>query len=256
MKIRWTLAVVFILVFASSAFAQDFASEKAKGDKYWPNRDNQSSLVQAIAAYETALSLKPSDEDLLVRLSLAYYWKGNNMSTSDKDGRKASYTKGMEYAQKACDANQKSVGGNFWYATNKASYGREQGIVKSASYLTELKARMKIVMDQDKFYFWGGPQRFFARIIYKAPGFLRKSVGGTLEQAESMLKEAIAHEKNFFMSHLFLAQVYLEMGKKDLAKQELQFILDTSTQINPAFAAANRRDKKVAVALMKKEFGE
>lgn len=219
MKRFSVLLLLMVFCVASASIAQDAATLKAEGDKYWSNRDSQSSLHKSIDAYEKALALSPDSENLLVRLSLAYFWKGNNMPPSSKDDREKAYQQGMNYAQKVIDKNPTSKDGNFWFATNKASYGREQGILKSKKYLPNLKAKMKIVQDQEEFYFYGGPQRFFSRIIYKAPGFLRKAFGYDLKEAESMLKAAIAKYPNFSMSYLFIADIYEEMKRPDDAKK-------------------------------------
>ena len=240
------LLVVFCAV--SISYAENTASSIAEGDKFWANRDNQSSLKKSIAAYEKALAETPDSEDLLVRLSIAYYWKGNNMPASSKDGRKAAYQRGMEYAQKVIDKKPSSRGGNFWFATNKASYGREQGILKSKKYLPDLEAKMKIVQDQEEFYFYGGPQRFLSRIIYKAPRFLRKAFGYDLKEAESMLKAAIAKYPKFSMTYLFIADIYTEMKRPDDAKAALQKVLAMPQNIMPGYEAVVRRDQKIAKA--------
>ena len=256
MKLRFAVIFVLLLVFTSQTFAQDAAALKTKGDKYWPKRDDQVSLVSAIRAYEGALAASPGDLDLMVRLSLAYYWKGNNLPVSDGKDRKAAYEKGINYAQKVCDKNPDHIGGNFWWAVNKASYGRERGVVASSSYLPDLKRHMAVVEQQDKYYFYGGPQRFWAKVIIAAPGFLRSKFGGTLDDAALDLKKAVSKEPKLFMNHLALAEVYLEMKKPDLAKKEIQFILDTPANSLPQYAAENRRDKKVANRIMGKHFNE
>jgi tetratricopeptide (TPR) repeat protein len=248
--------ILLIVFFATASFAvADFAAEKAKGDALWPSRDNQAKLTKALVAYEAALAENPDDEALLVRLGTAHYWHGNNMAKGDSEARKAAYQKGMDHSQHACDLNPKSVGGNFWFAVNQASFGRERGLIKSTSYLPEIKRRMKIVEQLDKFYYYGGPQRFMARIITKSPGFLRSKFGGPIEDAEKSLKEAIAKYPDFTLTHLYLAEVYMEMKKPEAAKVEIQRVLDTPENAMPEFAAENRRDKKKAKALMSKHFG-
>ena len=247
MKAKNVLVLAMLLLLGVHAAAQDAAALKAQGDQGWAQRDNQTALLQAIDAYEKALALSPNDEDLLVRLSNAYYWKGNNLlPQSKKAERMEAYTQGMDYAQKICDSKADSPGGNFWFATNKASIGREKGIVKSASYLPELRKRMEIVEKQEPFYFNGGPQRFYSRIITKAPGFLRKSFNYSLEDAEKMLKEAVAKYPNHTMNDLYLGDVYVEMKKPDLARQHYQKVLDTPFAANPNYAPDMRRDKKIA----------
>ena len=248
-----TIVVLIFALLITAAVAQDGATLKAEGDKTWPHRDSQASLQKSIDAYEKAVAAGENNEAMYIRLAIAYYWKGNNLKAGgSKDQRKTAYEKGMEYAQKAVELNPNSAGGNFWYATNLASFGREKGILKSVGMLPELKKRLELVTKVEKYYYYGGPQRLYSRIITKAPGMLRKQFGYTIEQAENELKNAIAKYPNFTMSHLFLADVYIDQGKKDLAKQELEKVLATPENSMPEFAAENRRDKKVAKALLAK----
>lgn len=255
MKGTTILLMLFAMLFAVNAAAQDASALVEQGDQHFQQRDNPATLNKAIAAYEKALAQTPDDEALRVKLAIAYYWKGNNMPASAKNDRMAAYQKGMDCAQKILAAKPQSVGGNFWYATNKACHGRERGIVKSASYLPELKKHMAIVEKQDRFYYNGGPQRFYARIITRAPGFLRKSFGYDLKEAEKMLKAAIVKHPNFSMTHLYLADVYIELDQKEDAKKELQYVLDMQVNVVPRFAPEVRRDKKLAAQRMEKHFG-
>ena len=248
---------VFLLaatLFLFSAFALNAGQDwESAANSFWAKRDHQPSLLKAIEIYESTLASLPDDEKLLVRLSIAYYWKGNNMlDGSDKSARQAAYLKGMDYASRVCKISPDSAGGNFWYATNMASNGREKGILKSVSLLPEIRKRVELVLKVDKFYYYGGPQRLNSRIITKAPGFLRSKFGYTIEDAEKMLKEAIARYPNFTMTHIFLADVYIEMKQTDKAKTALEKVLSIPENSMPAFAPENRRDKKAAKARLAK----
>ncbi len=248
-----SMAVLFI----TFANAQDFASLKATGDQFWKNRDDQTSLIKAIDAYEMALKVAPEDEDLLTRIIRAYYWKGMNLPENDKKGRLATFQTGMDYGERLLKLNPKHVGGNFWYASNKAMYGNARGIMKSLAYLSSLKKHVHFVMEQEKFFFNGGPQRYLAKLSNSVPGLLRKSLTGySLKDAERMLKEAIEYQPDFALSYLFLGEIYITKRKKGLAKEMFHKVLETPEDSLPEFAAENRRDKRDAKAYLTKYFGE
>jgi len=250
MKVGACILMLVIIFSAGLAGADDFVSLKAEGDRFWAERDSQPSLLQAIHFYTSALQINPDDKDLLVRLSIAYYWKGINIKEEKKEERKKAFIEGQKFAQKLCELNPDSIEGNFWFAVNRALYGGEIGVMKSAFMLPDIKKRMKIVMDREKFYYHGGPQRLLARIDYETPGFLR----GSLEKAEAMLKEAIQESPNFSLSHIYLADIYMTMKKPDLARKELQFVLELSEDSMPEYKPEIRRDKRRATARMKKYF--
>ena len=252
---KTVLTVIFSLVFAALSAANNYSSLVAEGDSFWTNRDNQSSLLKAIDYYEKALSQHPKDEILLARLVRAYYWKGMNMPDENKTERMAAFQVGMEYGKKLFEINPESVAGNFWYTSNMARYGADRGILKSLSYLSELKERVNFVLENDRQYFHGAAHRFFAKLTESVPGLLRKSLTGySLTDAEALLKEALEIEKNFAMTHLFLGDIYMAMKKKDLAKKEYQSVLEISESSIPDCAAEIRRDKKAALVALKKHF--
>ena len=251
MKVKAGILILIIIFSAGLAGAADFISLKAEGDRYWPERDNQASLLQAINFYTSALQIIPDDKDLLTRLSIAYYWKGITIQEEKKEERKKAFIMGQKFARKLCELNPDSIEGNFWFTVNKALYGGEVGVMKSAFMLPDIKKRMKIVMDRERFYYHGGPQRVLARIDYETPGFLR----GSLEKAEAMLKEAILESPNFSLSHIYLADIYMAMEKSNLAKNELRLVLELSEDVMPEYKAEIRRDKRRATALIKKYFG-
>ncbi|MBI9082384.1 MAG: tetratricopeptide repeat protein [Desulfobacterales bacterium] len=250
----WNLLYIMLvpLVMVIPAITADFAELKAKGDRYWESRDNQLYLLKAIDWYTRAFEMRSDDENLLIRLSTAYWWKGNGIP--EKEKRKEAYAVGAKYAENICRSNPNSIGGNFWYATNRASYCREVGFIKSAFLLPELNSRMKIVMEQDKLYDHGGPQRLLARVVYHTPIFFRGISVGTLEDAEKMLHEAIGIAPTFTTSYLFLSDIYREMGRIDLAKQALEKVLSISETARPEFTAENRMDKKKARELINKYY--
>ncbi len=249
------LAVCLLpLLLVVPAISTDFAELVANGDRYWNDRDNQTCLWKAIDFYTRALEMRRDSEELLVRLSNAYWWKGNGIP--DKKKRMEAYASGAKYAEDICLSNPKSAGGNFWYATNRASFCREVGFFKSAFLLPELNRRMEIVMEQNEFYDHGGPQRLLARIIYHTPGFFRGMSVGTLEDAEKLLNQAINTAPAFTTSYLFLAELYREMGKPELSMQALEKILSIPETDRPEYAAENRLDKKKAAAMLEKFRGE
>ena len=71
---------------------------------------------------------------------------------------------------------------------------------------------------------------------------------------ENLLKEAIKMEYNFGMSHLYLGDIYMIMKKPELARKEYQIVLEISEDSLPEYSAELRRDKKAAIAALKKHF--
>jgi tetratricopeptide (TPR) repeat protein len=105
-----------------------------------------------------------------------------------------------------------------------------------------IRKRIDLVLEEDKFYYDGGPGRLRARIIYFAPK-LGRSLTGSLKDAEKYLIEAIATHPNFTLSYLFLADIYWKMKKKDQCRAELMKVLEIPENSLPRYSPENRRDK-------------
>lgn len=242
------LIVVFGLLFSTLALSDEYSDYVIKGDHFWTNRDDQASLLKAIELYEKALSLKPGDEALLALIIRAYYWKGVNVPDTEKTKRMAAFRKGMDYGEKLLEINPVNIAGNYWYASNKAMFGADRGVLKSLSYLSDLKEKIDFVLENDRMYFYGAVHRFYAKLSESVPGLFRKSLTGySLKDAEKLLKEAIQIEYNFATSHLFLGDIYMAMGKPKLAKKEYEIVLKISEDSLPECAAEIRRDKETVL---------
>jgi len=246
---------ILLTIITTLAAADELEMLKSKADKYWQHRDIQETLLKCIDTYEKALSLSPKDELILSRLSIAHFWKGNNMSDGMwyRKQRMKAYETGREYAAKLCEFNPESIEGNFWHATNDAAYIDEVIVKTSKSVIDDAKRRNAFVMTHDQFYYHGGPQRLGAKIILGIPDFVRAE-DESLQIAEKYLKDAISNYPNFTLSHIFLSDLYMKLGQKDLAQKTLKHVLTIDENSVPQFAPENRRDKNEASLRLKNNF--
>jgi len=237
--------------------APDLPSLEAQARKVWEHRDIQKHCQQTIGLLNKMVEADPSRLDLWTWLSLAYYWEGNNRPEKDREGRKTSYGLGVEAGEKAVALNPDSAGARFWRIVNKSSHAREIGVMKSMHLLPEVTEEIKRVDKLDPTYYYGGTKRLTTRIIYRTPWIVRKAKGYSLDDAIRLCHEALEIEPNFFFTHIYLADCYREKKDMDAVRGELRFILDTPTDVNPAFAAENRRDRATALKKWKElGFGE
>jgi tetratricopeptide (TPR) repeat protein len=251
-----TVFLIVLLSGAVHAAAGDLGVPSDSCEPLFGRRDDQGALLQAIDCYEKMLTDKPGDLEILARLSICYYWKAYNMPGDEhRDARQQDYKIGMDYAMRVLAAQPRHVAANFWYASNLARYGVEVGIMKSLFSIKEMNRHLRIVEEEDRFYFRGGPQRYRASLIVALPAPVRKSWGGgSLKDAETMLREAIDYEPNFAFSYLILADVYLAMGKQELARDQLEKIASIREQDLPEYAAEIRRNKIEAREMMQRLF--
>ena len=110
-------------------------------------------------------------------------------------------------------------------------------------------------MEKEKFYYYGGPQRYLSKLAVSIPSLLRKKlVGVSLEDAEKMLLEAIEYQPYNILSHVFLAEVYLKMKKFELAKSQLQKAIEIKESDLPEFASEIRFYREISKQNLKKWF--
>jgi tetratricopeptide (TPR) repeat protein len=234
---------------------EKFADLKATGDINWKERDNITKLKICLQAYEKAIKIKPNDQEILERLSIGYYWFGNlQPGKKNKQIRMDVYQKGMDYAKKLTDINPRSAAGIFWNATNNASYCKERGFTKSALNIGSIKEQAKQVIEIERYYYRGGPQRLLARIYWGTPWLLRKS-GESLEDGANLIKDVLSKYPNFTLSYIFLGDIYWEMSEKKLSRQTFEKVFTIPENALPEFMPENRRDRQTAKEKLKEYFG-
>ncbi len=256
MKKSMLLAVLFLICSMGSAYGQGLDQLREKAGQLWVKRDDKASLMECLSIYKKVLDNDPKNEELLTKLAIGYYWKGNHLKGKDnKSARMEAFSTGISHATKLCELDPRSVPGNFWHATNNASLCNEKGFFKSTVNFPNIRKRIDLVLKKDKFYYDGGPGRLKARIIYFAPK-LGRSMTGSLKDAEAFLIEAITVHPDFTLSHLFLADLYWKMKKKEQCRAELMKVLEIPEMSLPRYSAENRRDKIDAQKRLMEYFNE
>jgi len=253
---RLLLTCLMVFLVSGIAIGEDqFSKLKKTGDIVWGERDNLDQLKKCIDAYEKALQIKPDNQILLSRLSIAYYWFGSLHPGADFNQlRKDSYQKGMNYAKRLTKINPNSAPGIFWDATNNASFCKEKGFMKSAINVGTIKEQAQQVIKIDRYYYRGGPQRLLARVYWGTPRFFRKW-GEGLQDGADLLTDALSKYPNFTLSYIFLGDIYWEMGEKEKARKTFEKVFSIPENKIPEFSAENRRDKKTAKKKLKAYFG-
>ncbi|MFV0387645.1 MAG: TRAP transporter TatT component family protein [Pyrinomonadaceae bacterium] len=160
-------------------------------------------------------------------LSEIYYWSGEN---AEADEKMFYYGEGVSWGEQGVEADEDSVEANFWLAVNWGSFGQEKGIMKSLSLVTPIKETIEFVIEKDERFFYGGPWRVLGRLYHRAPGF-PFSIGDN-KKAEECLKRALELGPNFYLNHLFLAELYISEGRRMQAREELEWILNAEPNRN------------------------
>jgi tetratricopeptide (TPR) repeat protein len=160
-------------------------------------------------------------------LSEIYFWFGE---TAEPEDKLFCYEEGVKYGEKGVAADEDSLEAIFWLAVNYGSFGQEKGIMKSLSLISPIKSLAERAIEMDESYFYGGPWRVLGRLYHKAPGF-PFSIGDSKKAAEC-LEKALEIGPNFYLNHLFLAELYISNREKSKAKERLEWILEAKPNKN------------------------
>jgi tetratricopeptide (TPR) repeat protein len=212
-------ALCLCLCVAAAAWAAGAGELVQKGDALWEQRGQPGKARQAAEMYEAALQARPGGEEAAWKAARAWYWVGDH--AQGEEARIAAFEKGIAAAEKAIEANPDSLGGHYWLGVNYGKYGSAKGVMKSLSLIDPIKEEMNKVIAMDPDYADGGPYRVLGRLYFKVPGLF----GGDNDQAIENLQTAIRKGPRNYLSHVYLAEVYLDEGEDGKARALLEEVV-------------------------------
>ncbi|MEQ8351731.1 MAG: hypothetical protein RH862_09625 [Leptospiraceae bacterium] len=211
-------------------------------------RESEGNLEKAEKAL-LSLRAEHPDEDLICgKLSSVYFYRG--LFTKDDQKRELFYEHGTNFGKEAINMNPRAIYGNFWYASNAGQLGICQGIMASLASIDPFKKSMEVVLKENENFFFAGPHRALGRLFHQAPGW-PISVGNKNKAAEH-LERAVELAPEFFNNRSFLAELYLDMGKKDNAREHLEYLVGSHPK--PDHAIEDSMYRNYAVEALKRFF--
>ena len=120
------------------------------------------------------------------------------------------------------------------------SYGLRQGI----KYRKPIREALETVLRLDPGFEQGSADRALGRWYYKVP----RLFGGSHPLAEQHLRQSLKYNPHSTASHYFLAEMYLDEGRRSEAKTELQHVLEAP--FDPDWEPENQEFKDRAQRLL------
>jgi tetratricopeptide (TPR) repeat protein len=191
-------------------------------NEFIDKREAEGNLDKAI---NKLLELKATNPDMDIicgKLSSAYFYKGLFESANSKK-QELYYEHGVNYGKEAITMNPKAIYGNYWYASNVGMLGLCRGMMASLSSIDPMKRSYEIVLKENEKFFFGGPHRALGRIYHQAPGW-PISVGNKTKALQH-LEKAVELGPEFFNNRLYLAEIYIDIGQKNKAKEQLEWMV-------------------------------
>ncbi len=243
---RWGVLGALLCVLglgAEFARADDVAAMMAKAEALWEQRADPGKLQESMGIHEAIADKDPTQVEALWKLARGCWWLGTH---SPEDQKLAIFEKGMEHAKRAIAFKDGCAPCHYWLGVNYGVYGEAKGVLKSLSLVDPIKEEMNKVIKLDPGFMHGGAYRVLGRMSYKLPWF----AGGSKKESMEHLKKALEYGPNSFLTRVFLAETYLAMDEKELAKKELEWCVSAPEPKDPG----DREDQKKAKKLYQEHF--
>ncbi len=224
----------------------------------WENRSNLKSTQKLYSILVKEYNQGVTNQSLLILLPRLSFWYIENLMDKGITSKRILLKiadPGISAGETCIKLYPKNPGCYFWYVVLLSRTQSIKGVnVNTISMLKKMEKLMNVVDKLDPDYFYGGTYRYWGRVIYEVPWLVRKLAGHNLEEAINFYKKAIKVEPNFFMSHVYLAEVYLKLKEYKKARSEIDYVLKTSVNILPDVIPENKRWKRKALQLKRKYY--
>ena len=215
----------------------------ADPDFLYRDRANVASAKQAVASWEERVTLNPKDFESAWKLARACYWLGSRAPEAE---RRAYLERGVDVSRRASILEPKRPEGYFWLAANMGTLAESFGLRQGLRYRGPIRDALEIVLKLDPGFMGGSADRALGRWYFKVPGLF----GGSNERSVEHLRRSLTFNATSTVSHYFLAETLLDMGRRAEARAELQAVLDAP--FDPEWAPEDQDYKARARDLLRK----
>ena len=245
-RVRVVLAVVsvtFLSLAPLALAADDVKAFAMRMDELWTKRGDPKAVEESIETGKKALALDPQNYEAVWRLALVYWWKGQ--LNRDKEVRKTVGLEGMKYGELAIKLNPERAEGHLMYALaiGNYSYGVSIATAVFQGLASKFEQAALKAYELDKHLDDGAPMVALGRYYQQLPWPLRDK-----KKALQYLEEAKRSHPNNLRGRLHLAEAYLDLGEKEKAKTELEFVLKAEVP------SENEPEAAIVKELARKDF--
>ena len=204
-----TLGLLLVcLALPPMALAADYQTLIEEGNAAFLNRGDPGQAQTAVDRYRQAAKIAPDQAEAYWKLAMACNWLGR---ISPQDQKAKIYQEGVDAGQKAVALAPDSPDAHYWLGLDYGELGQAAGILKSLNLAGPIKKEMNTVLALDPNFDSGGPHILLGRLYFKLPGIM----GGDNQKAEEHLKTAIKLGPQRYIAYNFLAELYLNQGRRD-----------------------------------------
>jgi tetratricopeptide (TPR) repeat protein len=247
MKTKGILIFFAVLCFVTSLFPQTADEWIVQADKLCLEMKDMATAKEAESLYLKSFGLTGSKYDVYWRLSRVLYYIGEH--TENKKEKKSIFDRGVYYAEKAVEEEPEKPDGHYWLGVNHGKVGETRGVLKSLSLVKPIKNAMNKVIELQRSYEDGGPDRVLGRVYFKLPGF----AGGDKQKSLEHLLKSKEYGPDDAVTRIYLAETYLALKEEEKAREELEYVLNMESD-NRWFYAIDENKEVARELLNSKKF--
>lgn len=177
-------------------------------------------------------------------LSEIQYWRGE--VSSDAGEKTKLYEAGVEYGKKGCSIDEQNIESQFWLGVNYGFLADVKGVLSSLFLIDPIEKCLSRSLEIDESYFYGGPHRAIGWFYHKLPPFPLSK--GDSKKGLAHLEKALEFGPDFYLNHIYIAQILKSLGDKDKAREHLEWVIDAP--LTEKHAEENQRYKDQASGLL------
>ncbi len=209
----------------------------------YADRDHLASARKAVELWTAELAHEGNAFAPAWKLARGCYWLGSHAPQAE---RRAFLERGIAAARQAIAAQPDRPEGHFWLAADMGTLAESFGLRAGLRYRKPVKNELETALRLDPSFMQGSPDRVLGRWYFRVP----RLFGGSNSRAEEHLRASLTYDNQSTIGHVFLAEVLIDEGRKNDAREELQRVLDAP--LSAEWAPEDREYKEKARALLAK----
>jgi tetratricopeptide (TPR) repeat protein len=214
------------------------ARAQSEADRLYADRANLASARKAAEIWRPASANAGAEGfEASWKLARGDYWLGGHVPQSES---RATYEEGIAAGRRAIALQPNRPEGHFWVAANMGAMAESFGLRQGIKYRKPVKEALETVLRLDPAFMQGSADRALGRWYFKVPGMF----GGSDKQSEAHLRASLKFNPTSTASHFFLAELFLDNGRKAEARTELQAVIDAP--LDPEWTPEDREFKEKA----------
>lgn len=160
--------------------------------------------------------------------------------------RRGFLERGVAAAERARRLAPARPEGHFWLAANMGALAESFGLRAGLRYRKPIKEALDTVLAIDPSFMAGGADRALGRWYARVP----RLFGGSRDTAEAHLRASLRYDPSSTISYYFLAELYLDAGRRDEARTAAIAAIEASPR--PESAPEDADYKQRARALLER----